>query len=188
MTGEWKNNAMKMAGIFAAGMIGGKLLAPLFASASGSMRTRMGADPFDRLIEDHRQILSVLHEMENTGMDRSRARKGKLLLRVKRMLGKHAMAEEDVVYPLLHDRAHAETETRLLYDEHADIKIHLYELEQMAMRNEDWRFRVISLRRLIERHAKQEEEQEFPRLRQVLQDRDKAMVAGQIRREEALVL
>src|SRR5688572_28139366 len=161
MTGVWKKDTVKLASIFAAGMIGGKLLAPLIASASGSVRTRMGADPFDRLIEDHRQILSVLHEMENTGMDSSRARKGKLLLRVKRMLGKHAMAEEDVVYPLLHDRAHAETETRLLYDEHADIKIHLYELEQMAMRNEDWRHRVISLRRLIETHAKQEEEQEF---------------------------
>ena len=70
-------------------------------------------------------------------MDSSRTQKRKLLLRVKRMLGKYAMA---------------------------------------------------SLRRLIETHAKQEEEQEFPRLRRVLQGRDKAMVAGQIRREEALVL
>jgi hemerythrin superfamily protein len=103
------------------------------------------------------------------------------------MLGKHAMAEEDVVYPLLH-RAHAETETRQLYDEHADIKIHLYELEQMVMRNEDCRNRVISLRQLIEIHARQEEEQEFPRLREVLREGDRAMVAGQIRREEALVL
>ena len=188
MTGVWKNDAVKMAGIFAVGLIGGRLLAPLIASASGNMRTRMGADPFDRLIEDHRQILSVLRDMENTGTDSSRAQRGKQLLRVKRMLGKHAMAEEDVVYPLLHDRANAESETRQLYDEHADIKIHLYELEQMLMNNEDWRHRVTSLRTLIETHARQEEEQEFPRLRNILQDRERAMLAGQIRREEALVL
>lgn len=188
MTGVWKNDAAKMAGIFAVGLVGGRLIAPLIASASGNMRTRMGADPFDRLIEDHRQIVSVLHEMENAGPESSRGHKGKLLLRVKRMLGKHAMAEEDVVYPLLHDRAHAESETRQLYDEHADIKIHLYELEQMVLNNEDWRPRVMSLRRLIEMHARQEEEQEFPRLRHILQDREQATLAGQIRREEALVL
>ena len=132
MTGLWKSDAAKIAGMFAVGMIGGRLLAPLIASASGNMRTRMGSDPFDRLIEDHRQV--ILDEMESTGPDSSRAQKGKLLLRVKRMLGKHAMAEEDVVYPLLHDGAHAESETRQLYDEHADIKIHLYELEQMVSR------------------------------------------------------
>jgi hemerythrin superfamily protein len=187
MSGVWKSDAAKYAGMFAVGLIGGRLLAPLFASASGSVRTRMGADPFDRLIDDHRRILECLHEMENAHPD-SRLQKGRLLLRVKRMLGKHAMAEEDVVYPLLHDRAHAETETRQLYDEHADIKIHLYELEQMVRNNEDWRHRVLSLRRLIETHARQEEEQEFPRLRQALQEREQAMLAGQIRREEALIL
>jgi hypothetical protein len=58
----------------------------------------------------------------------------------------------------------------------------------MVMNNEDWRHRVVSLRRLIETHARQEEEQEFPRLRRILQDREQAMLAGQIRREEALVL
>jgi hemerythrin superfamily protein len=187
MTRVWKNDAMKLAGMFAVGMIGGRLLAPLIASANGAVRTKMGADPFERLIQDHRQILSVLHDMENTETD-SRAKRAAMLLRVKRMLGKHAMAEEDVVYPLLHDRAHAETETRQLYDEHADIKIHLYELEQMVRNNEDWRHRVMSLRRLIETHARQEEEQEFPKLRQALQERERVMVAGQIRREEALVV
>ena len=43
MTGAWKNDAAKMAGILAVGMIGGRLLAPLIASASGNMRTRMAA-------------------------------------------------------------------------------------------------------------------------------------------------
>lgn len=188
MTGVWKNDAMKMAGIFAVGLVGGKLLASLFASTRGKMQVKMGGDPFDRLIEDHRQILRVLNEMEHSGTDTSRAQRGKQLLRLKRMLGKHAMAEEDVVYPMLHDRANAESETRQLYDEHADIKIHLYELEQMLMDNEDWRHRVTSLRTLIESHARQEEEQEFPRLRNMLQSREQARLAGQIRREESLVL
>ena len=118
----------------------------------------------------------------------NRAERTKLFLSLKRTLAKHALAEEDIVYPLLHEDVRDVKESKHLYDEHADIKIHLFELERMLMANENWSRRVESLRDLIERHARDEEEIEFPRLRQALDDQRSRTLSQHIRREEALVL
>jgi hemerythrin superfamily protein len=172
-------------GGLALGLIVNKMI-PLFASASGSLRSRAGEDPFRKLIDDHRVIRATLEEMEHAG-DRSALYRGKLFLTLKTVLGKHAMAEEDVVYPLLHDEADAVDETKDLYEEHADIKIHLFELENLLKSNADWTPVVRSLRQIVEGHIDQEERVEFPRLRQILDEQDTRRLAGQIRREEALV-
>jgi iron-sulfur cluster repair protein YtfE (RIC family) len=172
-------------GGLALGLVVNKMI-PLFASASGSIRSRAGEDPFQKLLDDHRLIQTTLDEMEHSG-NRSVAWKAKQFLTLKTVLGKHAMAEEDVVHPLLHDRANAEQEAKHLYDEHADIKIHLYELETLLKANADWTPVVRSLRAIVEEHIQDEEQVEFPRLRQVLDEKNTRKLAGQIRREEALV-
>lgn len=56
-----------------------------------------------------------------TGNHATRAR---LFLRLKRTLGKHAMAEGDSVYPMPQARAGAREQARQLYEEHGDIKVH----------------------------------------------------------------
>jgi iron-sulfur cluster repair protein YtfE (RIC family) len=151
------------------------------------VRSRAGQDPFQRLIDDHRHILDTLEQMEHSG-SRSIAYRIKLFLSLKRTLGKHAMAEEDVVYPLLHDTANAAEESKHLYDEHADMKIHLYELEDLLKQNADWTPVVRSLRQIIEGHVQQEEQVEFPRLRQLLDERRTRRLSSRILREEALVV
>jgi hemerythrin superfamily protein len=171
----------------AAGVVASRLLPPLVAQAVGGMRARSGGDPFDRLIQDHRRILSVLDQMHQVPDDH-RVERTKLFLALKRTLAKHALAEEDIVYPLLHDDAHEVEQSKHLYDEHADIKIHLFELERMLMNNESWTRRIESLRDLIERHARVEEEVEFPKLRQTLDDQRTRTLSQHIRREEALIL
>jgi iron-sulfur cluster repair protein YtfE (RIC family) len=171
----------------AAGVVASRLLPPLVAQAVGGMRARSGADPFDRLIQDHRRILSVLDRMLDVPEDR-RAERAKLFLSLKRTLAKHALAEEDIVYPALHDDVHDVEQTKHLYDEHADMKIHLFELERMLMNNENWNRRVESLRDLVQRHVRDEEEIEFPKLRQYLDDQRKRTLSQNIQREEALVL
>lgn len=172
-------------GGLALGLVVNKMI-PLFASAGGALRSRAGEDPFQKLLDDHRLIQDTLEEMEHSG-NRSIAWRAKQFLTLKTVLGKHAMAEEDVVYPLLHDRANAAEEAKHLYDEHADIKIHMYELETLLKANADWTSVVRSLRQIIDDHIEDEEQVEFPRLRQVLDERNTRKLAGQIRREEALV-
>jgi iron-sulfur cluster repair protein YtfE (RIC family) len=109
-------------------------------------------------------------------------------LAVKRALAKHALAEEDVVYPLLHAKANAATAAKQLYSEHAEMKIHLYELEMALQSGASWGERARSLQSLITRHIREEEDVQFPKLQGLLDAEERRRLAGQVRREEALIL
>jgi hemerythrin superfamily protein len=180
-------NTGVLAGGIVAGAIASRLLPPLIATVSGTVRARFGEDPFKLLEQDHRSILSLL-ESFRTIADDSVARRVAAFLAFKRKLAKHAMAEEDIIYPLLHGHAGAEDEAKRLYSEHAQMKIHLYELETSLTTGHTWRARVSSLEELIREHIRDEEEKEFPRLRELLDERKTKTISGLIRREEALVL
>jgi iron-sulfur cluster repair protein YtfE (RIC family) len=111
-----------------------------------------------------------------------------LFLAVKRTLAKHALAEEDVVYPLLHREAGAAEATRQLYAEHAEMKIHLYELETALRGGASWAGRASALQALVARHIREEEDVQFPKLQALLDERERQRVSGQIHREEALIV
>lgn len=168
-------------------LLASRVLPPLLAQAAGSMEAARGGDPFDVLIDDHRHFLSLLMQMEQAGGS-SLAQRMQLLLRLKRRLTAHALAEEDVLYPLLQDRTGESDETRHLYAEHAEVKMHLYNLEQSVGDASGWEMRVRSLRQLIADHARQEETVDFPRLRQRLGESDLTRLSGHLRREKAMVL
>jgi len=81
---------------------------------------------------------------------------------LKRKLGKHALAEEDIIYPLLYEHAHAPDEAKRLYAEHAQMKVHMYELESSLTTNSMWRDRLRSLDELIRSHARDEKRRSSP--------------------------
>ncbi len=118
----------------------------------------------------------------------STVKRASLFLALKRKLGKHALAEEDVVYPLLHNEGQDAEASKELYDEHADMKILLFELEELLKSGADWSTQVRSLRDLIQEHVNEEEQVVFPKLRQIFDQSQSSKVSGQIRREEALIL
>jgi hemerythrin superfamily protein len=178
--------AVLIAGV-AAGVLGSRLLPPLIAAAAGSARASKSGDPFDVLVADHQQILSLLDGM-TTHHGGSAVRRASLFMMLKRKLGKHALAEEDVVYPILHRDANELSESKDLYDEHADMKILLFELEERLMSGADWSEPVRTLRDLIQSHIEEEEQIVFPRLREMMNQDRRAKVSGQISREEALIL
>ena len=174
-------------GGIAVGLIGSRLLPPIIARVSGAGLVRVGGDPFSRLIDDHRRILAVLDEMvaapSGSGVERAR-----LFMSLKRKLAKHAMAEEDVVYPLLDSQSGQAGEAKHLYSEHADMKILLYRLEELLKSGEDWSEPARSLRDSIRHHSQDEETNVFPQLREKVSKRQLPAVSGLIRREEAMVL
>ena len=176
-----------MAGGVVVGVLASRLLPPVLANANGAVRAKFGQDPFRKLEQDHRHIQIMLRQMAEAS-EQSAAQRTKLLLMFKRALAKHAMAEEDVVYPVLHDVAGAAEQARELYEEHAQMKIHLYGLENAVDSPSTWNERVRRLQEVIGAHIRDEEDVEFPRLRSLLQKRQYASLAGKILREEALVL
>jgi hemerythrin-like domain-containing protein len=174
------------AGGLAVGVIGSRLLAPMLAMGAGAIRGKSG-DPFKKLEDDHRLLLKTLEAMEKIE-DHGTAKRGLLFLTLKRKLGKHAMAEEDVVYPLLSEEADRKEAAKHLYEEHAQIKILLFEIENALMHHEGWMQPVRKLRQLIASHIEEEETEQFPRLREVLSAKRVSEVGAQVHREEALVL
>jgi hemerythrin superfamily protein len=180
-------NAAALAGGVALGVLGSRLLPPVMANASGSMGAKLGRDPFRKLEQDHRLIETTLREMA-AAREASLLQRTNLFLLFKRKLGKHALAEEDVVYPVLHDIAGEENKARELYDEHAQLKIHLFGLELALASQSQWNERVRRLQDLILPHIRDEEDVEFPRLRRILQEKQHASISGKILREEAMVL
>lgn len=168
-------------------LIASRVLPPVLMHAAGAARGAAGRDPFATLEQDHRDILSLLNSMERSPAN-AVLHRTQLLLRLKRRLAAHAMAEEDVVYPLLYDRAHEAEDAKHLYAEHGDMKRLLFALETTPKNDPTWIVRVRELRALIQGHVRQEEEVDFPKLRQRLNDKDTLILSGGVSREKALVL
>jgi len=176
---------------FAAGaalsFVASRLMPPLAGRAIGAVRAAAGGDPFDALARDHQRVLGMIDTLLQAD-DGATMRRTATLLQIKRALTAHAFAEEDVVYPLLHDQADAAQAADRLYREHADLKLHLFRLEQLPKDDPRWRDELGALRDLIARHARDEEEIEFPRLRAALSPDATARLSSEVAREKQLVL
>lgn len=185
------NTALREAGLFALGALAGMLFtrvgSPIPAKARGAMRAAHGGpDAFDELAEDHRRVLAALDEAERAeGPQRL-----KLFLLVKRELSKHALAEEDVVYPLVSDRLSAPDSARELYEAHGELKTLLAEIEEAFEQGDDARYRerVRMLRENVRTHAADEETRWFPMLRAALNTDQRVLVTGKVDREKALLV
>jgi hemerythrin superfamily protein len=169
-----------------AGILASRTLPPIFAQAGGWARGAAG-DPFEPLIQDHRAIAALLDQLQNSSDDAMFERKQKLF-RLKRRLAAHAMAEEDVIYPVLSEMSRDQKDAHHLYSEHADMKIHLYALEQIPKDDPQWLKRLGELKSLIESHVEHEEEIDFTRLRSDLAPEILAKLSGRMKREKALLL
>jgi len=176
-----------MAGGAALALVASRLLPPVVAQLAGTARHAAGRDGIDALIDDHRHIQALLVEMVQTPID-APGRRTQLLLRLKRRLAAHAMAEEDVVYPLLHEEARKEEDAKHLYGEHAEMKMHLFTLEQTPKDDPRWLAVALDLKRIVDGHIRQEEEIDFPALRNSLDDGQTAIMSGSVAREKALIL
>ncbi len=177
-----------MVGIGAAGgMLVGRLLPIFLANANGAARAAVGRDPFEPLIREHRELLALLDKMENVPQSR-RVRRATLFYLFKRKIAKHAMAEEDVVYPMLTDDLERGDAARKLYAEHGRMKVLLFELERSIKNEEGWLNAVRGLRGEIEPHARQEEEIEFPALRARTDKAKQIKLARKIHQEEAVIV
>ena len=136
--GDWSDrlttrNALIFGGGAMLALVTARLASPLAGRAIGSMRAMIGADPFAALTQDHRRMLALFDRIEKTDGSAAHQRNA-MLLQLKRMLTAHALAEEDIIYPMLCDDAGRSEQARKLYRDHAEIKVRLFELEHMRMR------------------------------------------------------
>ena len=138
-------------------------------------------DWFEALKAEHALTRTIFDKIEATD-DTQTSQRSALLAKLKYALTKHGLEEELVVYPALrqanfvHDADH-------LGDEHGYVKTYLYELETMPNDSPEWLPRVRDFRTMIERHMEEEEQEIFPKFRDMLSEEQNARITSMMNKE-----
>ena len=125
------------------------------------------AGDWDQALEaEHEAVLKLFDAMEMT-TTKNPGKRTLLLAQMKHALAKHALQEENVVYPALRDAGEVEGADQL-NKEHGYVKQYLYELENCPKTSETFLDIVRRFRADIEHHMNEEEDQLFPALKSQL--------------------
>ena len=144
----------------------------------------MGAaagDWFDMLKAEHQATLALFDKIEATTDEQTWIR-AHLLTKLKNALGKHALQEENVVYPALRE-ANSAHDADVLNSEHGYVKTYLYELETLPNDSPDWLARVRDFRSMIQEHMRMEEDEVFPKFRNILSEEQNARLGAMMAKE-----
>jgi len=139
--------------------------------------TMMAGDWDEALKAEHALTLKVFDAIEAT-TEKNTTKRATLLMNLKHMLAKHAMEEENAVYPALRDAGEAEQADHLNND-HGYVKQYLYDLTTMSKDSPAWIAKVRQFRTDIEKHMREEETDLFPRLKAKLSlEQNKALTTA----------
>jgi hemerythrin superfamily protein len=135
----------------------------------------------DMLTAEHQATLALFDKIEATGDEQTWVR-AHLLTKLKYALDKHAVQEENVIYPALRE-ANSAHDADALNAEHGYIKTYLYELETTPKDSPEWLARVRDFRSMIREHMRMEEEEVFPKFRNLLSEEQNAKLGAMMIKE-----
>lgn len=124
-------------------------------------------NPFRLLKKDHRKVSKLFRKLEDT-TERAVKTRERLFSKVKMELDVHALIEEKHLYPALEDKAKTEDQVEHSYDEHAEVKTMLKELDKLEKNDPSWYLKFIRLVKDVEHHVKEEEGELFPNAEKTL--------------------
>jgi iron-sulfur cluster repair protein YtfE (RIC family) len=125
--------------------------------------TAMASDWCEGLIREHEATLAAVDKLAATSAEHPQQRTVQLTA-LKHMIGKHAIEEENVVYPMLRRGPNPEAFDEL-HQEHGEIKAMLFELTEMDKADPAFVATLHRLRDQLEAHMREEEDVLFPALR-----------------------
>ena len=139
--------------------------------------TMLSGDWDEALKAEHQLTLKVFDAIEAT-TEKNTTKRATLLMNLKHMLSKHAMEEENAVYPAMRDAGDAESADHLNND-HGYVKQYLYDLSVMPKDSPAWIGKVRQFRADVEKHMREEEDTLFPQLKAKLTpEKNKALTAA----------
>jgi hemerythrin superfamily protein len=143
--------------------------------------TALAGNWYEALAAEHRAALAIFDKLEQT--DSSAAvRRGLLFTQLKHALSKHAFEEENAIYPALRDHGLAD-EADKLNREHGYVKQHLYELTRMKKDDPRWLAELADFRMLLAAHIREEEDELFPRVRELLSANENSALSAAMNKE-----
>ncbi len=141
----------------------------------------MAGDWDDVLAAEHDATLLIFDKLLATD-DAQTFKRAMLVRKLTLALDKHAHEEEHVVYPALREANEAH-DADLLEGEHGYVKTFLYDLGEMEKGSPDFLPKVREFRQMVAAHARMEEEQVFPRLKESLSEEQNARITTLVNRE-----
>lgn len=139
------------------------LMANLGRKAAVQAPTALAGQWDEALAAEHAAVMKLFDALQATG-DRNTTRRAMLLMQLKHALAKHAIEEENVIYPALRDAGQAEQADHLNHD-HGYVKQFLYDLENMPKDSPAFLNKVADFRTAVQQHASEEENTIFPALK-----------------------
>lgn len=170
----------EVAGAAAVGVVAGMALNPLRKLALQHAEAAVAGDWDEVLKLEHRAVDALFKLLEETGETDGRKR-SLLLGRIAYALNKHALQEENVVYPALREEDRPEAER--LAAEHAEIKAFLFELEKLEKGDPQWLRKARDFHALVLRHVEEEETEAFPRMKASLSKDENGQLARRMHLE-----
>lgn len=150
------------------------LLAMLGRKAVVQAPTALAGNWDEALAAEHAAVRKVFDQLEATD-ENATTKRNLLLAHLKHALMKHAVEEENVIYPALREAGQRDAADALTR-EHGYVKQYLYDLENMPTASPDWIAKVRQFRAEIEAHMQEEEMRLFPVLRaQLSEERNKTL-------------
>lgn len=128
--------------------------------------TLAAGDWLDALKAEHRLIEKQFRKLLETN-EENMIKRELLLTRIAYALNKHAIEEENVIYPALSEGGFAE-HARRLAEEHLQIKTFIYDLRRISSKDPQWIVKAREFWDLVQHHVREEEDEVFPAFRDTL--------------------
>lgn len=149
-------------------------------------------DILELLKKDHEQALLLFDELD-TAMERTGKKQGRqenIFTLLKQELELHMLAEEEVFYSSLDEDSDTRPMIQDAVDEHRRVKLLLTELGS-APRGKEWTEPLKELRRVMEQHIEEEEDDIFARAEELLGSEQRRVMgnrAAEIKEEHLAAL
>lgn len=115
------------------------------------------------LKQDHQEASKMMDQLEMS--DQSSMQ---MFTQLKQALTLHTKMEETLLYPALEEHEETRDMVQEAYEEHQTVDEILAEMSGLAPTNEDFTRKLAELRENVMHHVKEEENEMFPRVEQVL--------------------
>ncbi|RAK57096.1 hemerythrin domain-containing protein [Phenylobacterium deserti] len=129
-------------------------------------------DWVDALTAEHRMVEKMFDALLKTGDD-ERLKREMLLTKIAYALTKHAVEEENVIYPALAEHARTD-QSRHLTEDHLEVKTFIYDLRRTDTSDPRWLLKARAFLGHLQHHMREEEEDIFPSFREALPPEENA--------------
>ncbi len=123
----------------------------------------LAGDWVDALAAEHRMVEKTFEMLLQTSDDETLKRQ-MMLTKIAYALTKHAVEEENVIYPAMIE-AGREEQARHLIEDHGDVKTFIFDLRRMPTDDPRWIETARSFFEKLQEHMREEEDELFPAFR-----------------------